>query len=212
MRAVSAAIQIVRTHRRVYAAVNILYDRLVLAGMAWSQVDHGLAVRLRQAVNESLAGGGLAPVARVYEGGQILTAIALTLALNLFLGSLASITIPSLLLPFSGLAVGSLRAFVWSLIFSPAPAGVTLKSLPLGAAVGGLLLLEGQGYVLAMLAAWIQGRAWVRPGTIGAARRGEALRLGVRRTVSLYLLVALTLTRRRRLRGTPIDHRLGEPG
>jgi len=194
MRAVSAAIQIVRTRRRIYAAVNILYYGLVLAGMAWSQVDHSLAVRLRQAVNESVAGGGLAPIARVYESGQILTAMALTLALNLFVGSLASITIPSLLLPFSGLAVGGLRAFVWGLIFSPAPAAVTLRSLPLGVAIGCLLFLEGQGYVLAMLAGWIQGCAWVRPGTIGAARRGEALRLGMRRTANLYLLVTLTLT------------------
>ena len=194
MRAVGAAIRIIRTHRRTYAAVNLLYYGLVLAGMTWSQVDHGLTGRLRQAVNESVAGGGLSTVARVYESGQILTAIALTLALNLFLGSVVSITIPSLVLPFSGLVVGGLRAFVWGLLFSPDPTAITLKSLPLGASIGGLLILEGQGYVLAMLAAWIQSRAWVRPATVGATRRGEALRQALRLTISLYLPVTLTLT------------------
>lgn len=189
----TTAVEIVRTHRRAYAAINLAYYGLILAGLAWAQVDRGLAGRLRAAVDASVTSGALAPVADVYDSGAVPAAIALTLALNLFVGSLASITLPSLVLPFSGLAVGALRAFVWGLLFSPDPAAVTLHNLAPGAVIAGLLFLEGQGYVLAMLAAWIQSRARMRPASVGAATRREAHRLGLRLTARLYPLVILTL-------------------
>jgi hypothetical protein len=56
-----------------------------------------------------------------------------------------------------------------------------------------VLVLEGQGYVLAMLAAYDQGRAWLKPATAGAGSRRAGYTAGLRRTLSLYLLVVLTL-------------------
>ncbi len=193
MRTFSGSLAIVRSHGRAYAALNFAYYGLILAGLAWAQIDPGLAGRLRGAVDASLTGGSLAPVAQVYDSGAILAAIAVTLGLNLFIGSLASITLPSLVLPFSGLGVGGLRAFLWGLLFSPKPSAITLSNLPAGAVIAGLLFLEGQGYVLTMLAAWIQSRARTRPWAVGAATRREGSRMGLQITARLYPLVILTL-------------------
>lgn len=189
----AAPLAIVRAHRRVYLRLNLAYFGLILVGLAWAQIDRGLAGRLRAAVDASLSGGSLAPVARVYDSGAVLAAIIVTLGLNLFVGSLASITLPSLVLPFSGLAVAGLRAFAWGLLFSPEPAAITLRNFPAGAVIAGLLFLEGQGYVLTMLAAWIHSRARTQPATVGAASRREGSRAGLRSTAQLYLLVILTL-------------------
>ena len=63
----------------------------------------------------------------------------------------------------------------------------------MGLLVGILLVLEGQGYVLAMLAAWVQGRAFLSPQSVGAADRGQGYLAGLKRALHLYVLVALVL-------------------
>lgn len=193
MRLLSDAIAIIRNHRRAYVACNIGYYGLILVGLAWAQVDRSFSERWGEAVRTSVSSGALKPVGDTYASGAILAAIALTFGLNLFIGSLASITLPSLVLPFSGLAVAGLRAFLWGLLFSPKPELVTLANIPMGIAVALVLVLEGQAYVQAMLAAWIQGRGFVRPSTLAAANRAEGMRRGLAETGRLYVLVILTL-------------------
>jgi len=55
------------------------------------------------------------------------------------------------------------------------------------------LLLEGQGYILAMLATWISGLATLRPRAFGVQGRFQGYILGLRVTARLYPLVAFTL-------------------
>ena len=195
MRLLSAPLAIIRAHRQVYLRLNLAYYGLILAGLAWAQIDRG------SGRSASRGGGRLHRPAdpwrrwpRLYDSGALLAAMAVTLGLNVWIGCLASITLPSLVLPFSGLAVGGLRAFVWGLLFSPAPSAITLRNLPAGAVIAGLLFLEGQGYVLTMLAAWIQSRARTQPASVGAATRREGSRLGLQLTAQLYRAVVLTLT------------------
>ena len=90
-------------------------------------------------------------VAGAYKDGNLPLAIAVTFCTNLTLGALL-ITLPSSVLPFSGIVLAGYRAFEWGLIFAPNEGyGVTLPHLL-------TMVLEGQAYILAALGAWIQGR------------------------------------------------------
>jgi len=176
--------------RRAYLALNLTYYGLVAASMAYGAFDRSLQQLLLDTVQEAFQAGPLSSVLDAYSGGRVVVAVALTFTVNLLLGSLASITLPSLIIPFSGLLVGALRAILWGLIFSP-------TSVPTGIAAGVLvsllLLLEGQGYVLAMLSAYAQGKAFLSPKRVGAAGHARGYWMGVKQALRIYLLVALAL-------------------
>jgi hypothetical protein len=55
------------------------------------------------------------------------------------------------------------------------------------------LIIEGQAYILALLAAYIQGRAFLWPQTVGLESRAKGYVDGLKRTGKLYLLIILTL-------------------
>ena len=85
--------------------------------------------------------------AEAYLSGNIPLAAAVTFVINFLLGSLAVITLPSILLPGSGVFVACLRAAVWGLILAPAMQSLAYAMLPHSVT----MLLEGEGYILATL-------------------------------------------------------------
>jgi hypothetical protein len=165
----------------------------MLAAMVATRLFPGLQETAMGQVRESLEAGGLSPVAEVYASRDLLSIVAVTLGANLIVGSLATITLPSLIVPYSGLLLGAIRAVAWGVLFSPDLVELTFGEIAAGAFVAGLLLLEGQGYVLAMLAAWVQGRAVLRPQGVSASGYWPALRHGLKVTLQIYLGVALVL-------------------
>jgi hypothetical protein len=54
-------------------------------------------------------------------------------------------------------------------------------------------LIEGQAYILTMLAAYIQGRSFLWPGTVGLESHWKGYGEGVKLSARLYVLVILTL-------------------
>jgi hypothetical protein len=56
-----------------------------------------------------------------------------------------------------------------------------------------VLLLEGQGYILAMLAAFVASKAFVRPEAYGMQGHLRGYVEGLRRGAWIYLLVVLVL-------------------
>jgi hypothetical protein len=68
-----------------------------------------------------------------------------TFVTNFFLGTLAVITVPSVLFFGAGLFLAWLRAFLWGLLFAPSIPMVAYTMLP----HSGTMLLEGAGYILA---------------------------------------------------------------
>jgi hypothetical protein len=189
MKLLSGGLSVVRAHPRAYLVMHLFYFGLVGCGMlyAWQQPEMHAA--LRQHINEGIK-GSLGPVVDAYGGRRLLMAIGLTFLVNLIGGSFASVTLPSLVVPFSGLAVGGLRAFVWGLIFSPGNYDVNAVMWGLTLL---LLFLEGEAYILTMLAAYVQGKSFLRPSTAGVATHWEGYRAGVRQTAAIYPLVALEL-------------------
>lgn len=193
MGTVRSALAIVRENRWAYLALNLAYYGLIALAMGAAMLDRGLHLRLTEWVSQGIQAGGLGPIVRLYASGNVAAAVAGTLAVNLLIGSLASITLPSILVPFSGLLVAGLRAILWGLIFAPGSLATGPGQILSGALIVMVLVLEGQGYILTMLAAYDQGRAWLIPATVGAGNRRAGYTAGLRRTLSLYLLVVLTL-------------------
>jgi hypothetical protein len=191
--AIQSALSILGQSRRAYVTLNLAYYGLVVCGMVFTALNRSVQRELLAAVGNALTRGPLASVGSAYTTGQTVLAIALTFAINLVVASLISITLPSLIIPFSGLLIGLVRAVTWGLLFSPPTLAVGGREAAMGLLIAILLVLEGQGYVLAMLAAWVQGRAFLFPQSVGAADRGQGYLVGIKRSLHLYVLVALVL-------------------
>jgi hypothetical protein len=181
---------VVGRFRRAYVALNVVYYGLVVCGMVYVAFNPSLQQSLLEAVGGEFSGEGLlSAVGEAYAGGQILTAIVLTFVVNLVVGSGLSVTLPSLVIPFSGLLMGAYRALMWGLMLSPTTAELRTIMIPHSLT----LILEGQAYILAMLAAYVQGRAFLWPRTVDAPTRRQGYVQGVRFSARLYLLVILLL-------------------
>jgi hypothetical protein len=188
------SLDLITNARRPYLILNLVYYGLIAAAMAYAVYDTSLQQALAELIVGGVAEGPLQPVLEAYTGGRVLLAIGLTFGINLVVGSFLSITLPSLIIPFSGLLVAGLRAVLWGLLFSPQIAGgLNLQDVGLGAALVLLLILEGQGYVLAMLGAYLHGRAFLWPRRAGLAGHRQGYVSGLRQQGWVYLWVALVL-------------------
>jgi len=185
----SPTLTIIRTHRRAYLWLNIMYYGLIVLGMLYATLNPALQKMITDAVGAAFNQGPLAAVGEAYLGGQTLRAILLTFGINLVVGSGATITLPSLIIPFSGLLMGAYQALLWGLIYAPTTPELRVIFFPHLPT----LILEGQAYVLVLLAAVIQGRALFSPGTVGAMTRRQAYWQSLKLTFQLYGLVVLVL-------------------
>jgi hypothetical protein len=184
------SIEVVRADLGAYLFLNSAYYGLVLLGMAYvTYINPALQHDLLQAVGQAFTQGPLAAVGNAYTGGQVLSAMILTFLVNLLLGSLIEMQLPSLIVPFSGILMGLFRAVMWGLLLAPSEPSLAGAMIPHSLT----LLLEGQAYVLAMLAAYVHGRAFLRPAAYGLAGHGRGYVEGLRRSGWIYLLVVVFL-------------------
>jgi hypothetical protein len=184
---IKKSFSIIRREWRPFVILNVVFYGIVIVMLLYARADpriqnqHFLGLR---AVGTS---SFYAPVFDAYYGNpNFLLAITLTFAYNFILGSLVSITLPSLVVPFWGLLAAWFRAYLWGGLFSPS----FMISSP---SVYVLLVLEGQGYVLASFAAYEQGIRLLKPHAFGLASRLAALREGFNLTRQIYILVAIVL-------------------
>ena len=189
MNLLKSAWEVVQKNRRVYIVLNALYYGLIVICMIYAAFNKPLQNELLQTTGESFMTGPLSFVGNAYLNAQVLAAIGATFFVNLLAGSFGTITLPSLIIPFSGLLVGFYRAILWGLILSPAHPDLHLVMIPHSLT----LIIEGQAYILTILAAYIQGRAFLCPKTVGLERRGQGYLEGLKRTGKMYVLVVLTL-------------------
>lgn len=180
---------LVQENRRAYIVLNIVYYGLVAICMIYVAFNQELQTSLMNEIGAGFMTGPLSFVGQAYVNTQVLTAILATFFVNLLLGSFASVTLPSLIIPFSGILVGSYRAILWGLLLSPANPDLRMVMIPHSIT----LVLEGQAYILTMLAAYIQGRAFLWPKSVGLESRAKGYLEGLKRTGKLYLLILLTL-------------------
>jgi hypothetical protein len=136
-------------HRpRLIWGVHVAYFGLyVLCALAVYQLP-ALNTLLMAAVQGELRSEGngvLAVAGRAYGSGSIPYAAIVTFTVNFFLGSIAMITLPSMIIPGSGALVAALRATFWGLLLGPSQATIASAMM----AHSGTLLVEGEGYILA---------------------------------------------------------------
>ncbi len=184
-----SALETIKESRRAYIVLNLVYYGLVICGMIYVAFNPSLQQSLLELVGSAFTEGPLSAVGSAYTGGQVLRAMVLTFVVNLFLGSIAVITLPSLVIPFSGLLTGAYRAVLWGLLLSPTTPVLRLVMIPHSL----VLILEGQAYILAMLAAYVQGKAFLWPRSVGATTRRQGYGVGVKLSVRIYGLVVLLL-------------------
>jgi len=181
-------LRVMKENRKEYVASNLLYYGLVAVSMIY--------VSFYADIQEALLGEVRADfptlfpsVVEAYRSGNFSLAAALTFFFNLVLGSFVYITLPSLIIPFSGVVTGSIRAVGWGLLLAPTSPELMRAMIPHSLT----LILEGQGYVLAMFAAYVHWKGVFRPKSIGEENRARAYMAGIKRTTHVYLLVALVL-------------------
>ena len=182
-------LDIVRRHRRTYYILNAVYYGLIVLAMLYVPFNPALQQSLMQAIGTTFSQGPLSVLTNAYLDGQMILAILLTFVVNLFIGSFATITLPSLIIPFSGLLMGGYRAIVWGLIYAPTSPQMVMILVPHSLT----LVLEGQAYILAMLAVVLQGRAFLQPRSVGATSHRQGYWQGLKLTWQLYLLIVLML-------------------
>jgi hypothetical protein len=186
---IKSAWGLVQENRRAYLILNVVYYSLVVLCMVYVAFNQELQEQLLNLVGQGFMTGPLAFVGQAYVNAEVLTAILATFFVNLFIGSFGTITLPSLILPFSGFLIGIYRAVLWGLLLSPAHPDMRLIMIPHSIT----LILEGQAYILALLAAYIQGRAFLWPKTVGFESHAKGYVEGLKRTGRIYILIILTL-------------------
>ncbi len=189
MNLIKSGWELIKKNRRAYVVINAVYYGVVILGMIYVVFNQDLQQALLEQVGKAFLTGPLAAVGQAYDQARILQAIPLTFFINLILGAFAEITLPSLIVPFIGFLVGILRAILWGLILSPAAPQLRLTMIPHSLT----LLLEGQGYILALFAVYLQARAFLWPRTAGVDGHRKGYIEGLKQTGKIYILVILTL-------------------
>lgn len=193
MRLIHNAWSIVRANWRAYIIINVVYYGIVAAAMIYVSFNPELQKSLLDLVGQAFTEGPLTAVGEVYMGGQVLAAIGLTFAVNLLVGSFIYITLPSLFIPFLGLGMGVVGAIMWELL-SPTSPDMRMTMIPHSLT----LILEGQGYIIALLAAYVHGKSFLMPRRSGIEASGveahlQGYMLGLKQTGWLYVLIVLVL-------------------
>ena len=184
-----SALKLLQHHRRAYLLLNGAFYGLVLLGTLYSFANPEAQKTLTRVILESFGAPPLSVAKEAYLSGNVPVAALVTFLVNTLLGSFLTITVPSLLIPFAGIVVGLYRAAIWGVALAPTTPELARAMIPHSLT----LLLEGQGYVLAMFAVHV---LWVSAFG-GLHRRPSGFRTGyltgLRGTLVTYRLVVLLL-------------------
>lgn len=132
---------------RLVWGVHLAYFGLVMAASVLiyrlPEVQAVLLSLVRDEIGSSQGPLGIA--GKAYGSGSIPLAAVVTFLINLLLGTLVSITLPSIIVPGSGALLAALRSVSWGLLLAPTFVLNAFAMLP----HSGTILLEGEGYILA---------------------------------------------------------------
>ncbi len=183
------ALKLIRRHQRTYLLLNGAFYGLVGLGTLYAFSHPEAQAALTRAILEGFAAPPLSIARDAYLSKNVLEAALVTFLVNTLLGSFATITVPSLLIPFVGVVIGLYRALIWGVALAPTTPELARAMIPHSLT----LLLEGQGYILAMFAVhvlWVSAFDGLRQEDRGFLTGYLA---GLRSTLTTYRLVVLVL-------------------
>ncbi|HUV63854.1 MAG TPA: hypothetical protein VMW24_08145 [Sedimentisphaerales bacterium] len=180
----------IRRYKHLFLTLHLIYFGAIVIFMFVSYLLPELQVCLLSAIRSQVTDGSgpLGVAGKAYMSKSIPLAAVTTFVINFFFGSLAVITLPSVILPGVGVLVAGLRAMLWGLLLAPTSDVLSRSMLPHSLT----LLLEGEAYVIAaFFALLIPVFLFRRAEGSGIAHRyGKALLLNLKGN----LLVAIVLT------------------
>ena len=173
-------LSVLRKSLRPFLMVNLAYFGLVCAGMATVRgiVPPQEAIRgeLKVEVPEKLPS-----IYDAYLGGHLWKAIGLTFFVNLVVGSILYMAVPSLVIPTAVWCWEGLPLVLGSTLFAKLCHIKRCRLITRGL-TGVLIVLEGEGYALAMLGSYVHGKSWLCAGvSAGATTRWQGYKAGARR-------------------------------
>ncbi|WP_203137290.1 hypothetical protein [Microbacterium sp. JZ31] len=175
--------RVIRENRRAYLILNAAAYGLALVGfvlgVAFPDLNAARAASLEQ--------DGTGELVRWLVSVPPLFALTI-LGVNVFRLGLLTIVLPSLVVPFAGLALFGYWAVETGITIAPASPQGWVALIPHALT----FVIELQAYVLLLLGAYLLGRNWLWPRSVGAANRRQGYVQGLRR-LGLLALPALAL-------------------
>lgn len=160
--------------RRLLWTVHLAYFGLVIVASLLIYEIAPVQMALLNVMGGQIQSGQgvLGTAGKAYASGVIPIAAAVTFGINFLFGSVAYITLPSLVVPASGALLAGFRAVLWGLALAPTFTRLSLAALP----HSWTILLEGEGYILATFFALLVPIYLFRPQLGGLpSRYGRAV-------------------------------------
>ena len=167
----SRPFRIIAENAKAYLAANVAVYGTLLAGFG-----AGLAFpELSQAQHRRLQNDGTADLVQSLIANPWLFALTILAVNTLKMGAL-TIVAPSLIVPFAGIALFAHWTLTTGMTLVPAQDIGWVALIPHSLTV----LVEFQAYLLLLFGAYLLGRGWVAPGTVGAQNRRQGYCQGLR--------------------------------
>lgn len=184
MRIIRKPFGIIRDNLRTYVVLNaVVYGACILGmvvGLVFPDVTESQVAALREADSAGLIQSLVSTPA--------LFALVI-FANNLFRVGVLSILLPSVVVPFSGIVVVAIQVFSIGVILAPIDADAAATLIPHSVT----LILEFQAYVVFALGAFILGRNWLRPSSVGSPNRRQGYLRGLKDIGALSILAVFLL-------------------
>ena len=161
---------LIRRNQRTFNICQVGFYGTTLSCMVLATVRPELVDWMTEATNKDLDKYAFTRLAvKLYEEGNLAGAAGITFAINTLAGAFGTMTLPGVLVPYYGVALGVYRAGAWGLLFPPTGKATTWPHLI-------TLVLEGQAYVLAGFGSWLLSNAVLEEvkDWWAARKRGEA--------------------------------------
>lgn len=175
--------RIIGDNRRAYLVINLAAYGLALIGFAIGLVFPELNAAQAAGLEED----GTGELVRWLVNIPPLFALTI-LGVNVFRLSLLTIVLPSLIVPFAGLAFFGYWAVETGITLVPASAQGWVALIPHSLT----FIIELQAYILLLLGAYLLGKYWLFPRSIGAKNRRQGYVRGLQR-IGLLALPAFAL-------------------
>ncbi|MCG9891158.1 MAG: stage II sporulation protein M [Thermosynechococcaceae cyanobacterium MS004] len=180
--------QIIRANFRAYLIINAIVYGLVFTGMVAAMVFPNLSATQVAILEDN----GTADLVQSLINNPWLFSLTI-LGVNVMTGALR-IVLPSLIVPFTGIAIFAYKSFTLGLAMAPSTEIMAVALIPHSLTI----LIEFQAYALLMFGAYILGRSWVRPATIGAQNHRQGYVRGLKQlgwlslaTLPLFIIGAI---------------------
>lgn len=175
---------LLRENLRAYLLLTLLGYGLTVLAMLAGMLMPELAERSRGGLETS---GDADLIASLLSRPWL---FALTiLAVNTTRVALASILLPSLVVPWAGIVAYAWHAVSFGLTLAPTDPQLALVLIPHALT----LVIELQAYILLLMGIHLLARAWVRPASVGEERRGRAYLRGLQQLGRLAVPAAALL-------------------